>query len=230
MLEQNEARIYLAEKRGLTFGKTFKRFHTFNDELYFDESRKPFGDLKVLNEEILGAGERLTLTLKETTTLILLPLVGGFLFTFNSNEKEYIVASQSFMISGEAGDTYEIANPYADETISFLQIQLKEAKSETEKFDIKELNLDEQNQLISLNSKENNFFIGQYEGREEGFYQLKNPKNGLFVLIIEGAFEVQNRLLETKDALALWNFTDDAKVEFEALSNGAMILLAEIHI
>lgn len=230
MLEQNEARIYLAEKRGVTFGKTFKRLHTFNDEQYFEESRMPLGALKVFNEEVLAAGEHLTLTIKERTTLILLPIVGGLAVSFDNKEAEYVVASQVVVFSGEAGDTYEIANPYSEETISFLQIQLKEEGSKARNFSINELNLEKKNQLISLDSNENYFFIGQYEGRAEGFYNLKNSKNGLFAFIIEGAFEVQNRLLETKDALALWYFTDDSNIEFEALSNGAIILLAEIKI
>ncbi len=230
MLEQNEARIYLAEKRGVTFGKTFKRLHTFNDEQYFDESRMPFGTLKVFNEEVLAVNEHLTLTLKERTTLILLPIVGGLAVSFDKSEAEYVLAGQVINFSGEAGDTYKIANPYSEETISFLQIQLKEEGSKGRDFCINELNLEKKNQLISFGSNENYFFIGQYEGRAEGFYELKNSKNGLFTFIIEGAFEVQNRLLESKDALALWNFTDDSKIEFEALSNGAIILLTEIKI
>lgn len=230
MLEQNEGRIYLAEKRGVTLGNTFKRFHTFNDEQYFEESRVPFGALNVLNEEVLSAGEHLTLTLKEKTTLILLPIVGGLAVSFDKSEAEYVVAGQVINFSGETGKTYEIANPYSEETISFLQIQLKEEGSKAGNFSINELNLEKKNQLISLNSNENHFFIGQYKGRAEGFYELRNPENGLFVFIIEGAFEVQNRLLETKDALALWNFTENSKVEFEALSNGAIILLAEVSI
>lgn len=230
MLEQNEARIYLAEKRGITAGTTFKRLHTFNDEQYFEESRIPFGALKVLNEEVLSAGEHLTMTLKEKTTLILLPIVGGLAVSFDKSEAEYVVAGQVITFSGDAGKTYEIVNPYSEETISFLQIQLKEEGSKAGNFSINELNLEKKNQLISLNSNENYFFIGQYEGRAEGFCELQNPKNGLFTFIIEGAFEVQNRLLESKDALALWNFTDNSKVEFEALSSGAIILLAEIKI
>lgn len=230
MLEQNEARIYLAEKRGVTFGKTFKRLHTFNDEQYFEESRVPFGALKIFNEEVLAADEHLTLTLKEKTTLILLPIIGGLAVSFDKNETEYVVAGQVVIFSGEAGDTYEIANPYSEETISFLQIQLKEEGNKAKSFNINELDFEKKNQLISFDSNEKYFFIGQYEGRAEGFYELKNPKNGLFAFIIEGAFEVQNRLLETKDALALWNFTDDSNIEFEALSNGAIILLAEIKI
>ena len=45
------------------------------------------------------------------------------------------------------------------------------------------------------------------------------------VFVIHGAFEVENRLLESRDGLAIWN-TD--RIELEALSNEAILLLLEI--
>ena len=64
-------------------------------------------------------------------------------------------------------------------------------------------------------------------GREDGVYSLKNPQNGVFVFVIEGAFEVQNRLLEPRDGLAI---SAVEAIEFEALSNNAIILFLEIKI
>ena len=54
---------------------------------------------------------------------------------------------------------------------------------------------------------------------------MQNKNNGIYAFIIEGVFEVQDRLLHTKDALDLWN-TDE--IDFEALSNGAILLLFEV--
>lgn len=47
--------------------------------------------------------------------------------------------------------------------------------------------------------------------------------------MIEGAFEFQNRLLETRDSVALWNEDNEAlQIEFEALSNDAINLIVEV--
>jgi hypothetical protein len=52
---------------------------------------------------------------------------------------------------------------------------------------------------------------------------------GVFGFVIEGAFEFQNRLLETRDSIALWNEDNETlQIEFEALSNDAIILIAEV--
>lgn len=45
------------------------------------------------------------------------------------------------------------------------------------------------------------------------------------MFVLYGVFEVANRSLHQSDGLAL-EFTDDGKVEFEALSNDALLLLA----
>jgi redox-sensitive bicupin YhaK (pirin superfamily) len=45
------------------------------------------------------------------------------------------------------------------------------------------------------------------------------------VYVIEGAFEVQYRLLHARDGLALW---EAERVEWEALSNDAILLVLEV--
>lgn len=58
-------------------------------------------------------------------------------------------------------------------------------------------------------------------------HHVNSNKKGVFAFVIEGAFEIQGRLLEAKDGLALWN---DNEIEMEALSNGAIILLIESYV
>ena len=95
------------------------------------------------------------------------------------------------------------------------------------KKDIIAFNLENKNQLLSIQTplSKNAFFIGQYGGREEDEYVLKNFSNSVFVFVVEGAFEVANRLLETRDGMALSHIET---VEFEALSHDAILLLLEI--
>ena len=67
-------------------------------------------------------------------------------------------------------------------------------------------------------------FIGKFDGRKEEIYTLKNKNNGIFVFIIDGVFEVQNHLLHARDGLSLKNIE---AIEFEALSENAIVLLLE---
>ena len=111
----------------------------------------------------------------------------------------------------------------------FLQIWIKhnDTLPFISKKDIIDFNLENKNQLLSIQTplSKNAFFIGQYGGREEDEYVLKNFSNSVFVFVVEGAFEVANRLLETRDGMALSHIET---VEFEALSHDAILLLLEI--
>jgi redox-sensitive bicupin YhaK (pirin superfamily) len=64
-------------------------------------------------------------------------------------------------------------------------------------------------------------------GRQEAIYHKKNPKTGVFIFVIQGELEVQYRLMHEGDGLALWEVDE---VEFEALSNNAILLILEVPI
>lgn len=227
-MKQTTAQIYLADQRSCSQMDWFRSFHTFNFGSYFHENKKPFGALQLLNDDTLAAGKSLKMAVESNIEVIILPLVGGFEYKNNMGQG-YVETEQALYIALETGMTYEIINPYETELINFLQIWIKHegispfiSKNETLSF-----NFNNKNQLLSIHHplSKNAFFIGKYEGRAEDEYILKNSSNSVFVFIIEGAFEVANRLLEIRDGIALSNIET---VEFEALSNDAIILLLEI--
>jgi quercetin 2,3-dioxygenase len=53
----------------------------------------------------------------------------------------------------------------------------------------------------------------------------QNPAHSCFMFVIEGAFEVQNRLLQRKDGLLL---PEAGEVEFVALSDNGILLVIEL--
>ena len=77
---------------------------------------------------------------------------------------------------------------------------------------------------ISYNLKIPNF-IGLYEGRKEQEYTLHTKGSSIFGMVINGAFEFQNRLLEARDAILL---NEIETLEFEALSENALLIFLEI--
>lgn len=68
-------------------------------------------------------------------------------------------------------------------------------------------------------------FIGIFDSRKEGFYQLSNTENSIFGMVLNGAFEFQNRLLHNRDALVI---SDIELLEFESLSQDSLIIFFEI--
>jgi redox-sensitive bicupin YhaK (pirin superfamily) len=232
-----QAQIYLAGQRGCTQLSWFRSFHTFNFGPYQDPGRKPFGNLQVFNDDTLVPGKSVSMELAENTEVILLPVVGAVEYKNSLGKTGMLEAGQIQVFSAGKGMYYEISNPYETELVNFIQIFIR---NNTQPFvpQVQQTGFDLQtrNQLFPLFAprqsglkihQETFGFIGKYGGRQEGIYHLKNPDHGLFVFVIEGAFEVQDRLMEARDGLSLRNLDE---LEFEALSNDAIILIIEVGI
>jgi hypothetical protein len=234
MLVQTEAQIYLANQRGVTHHEGFRSFHTLNFGAYLAEGREPVGRLIAFNDETLMPQRAIEIKVDNPTEIILLPTVGGLELIDHSQESIFVSAGESFRFIAFPESTFKIVNPYPTETIGYLQIHLKPDLScevlnnLMDETPLNSFSLEENNRLVQAftsTGKSVSARIGQYDGREEDTYTISKPENAIFTYVINGAFEVQNRLLETGDALAFWNAED---AEFEALSNGAVILVAEV--
>jgi hypothetical protein len=227
MIKQIPAQIYKSETRGIFKSEKYNCFATFNFDQFQDLSRVPFGSLKILNEEILAPQHCISRVIKADTNVIILPLFGGIEYKDNFGITEFLRVEQIRTIVAEEDRTVEIFNPYENENVSFLTIHFqKETQYFKNYFQRSEIDLTIRNKLIRLiETEEAVCFIGVYDGRKEGFYTLKNSKNGVFTFVVNGAFEVEDRLLEAKDGLSMKN---TEVIEWEALSENAVLLVFEV--
>lgn len=219
MINNTPARIYKAQQRGLFENSNQRWEATFNFEQYHDPHRTPFGVLQILNDETLAAGKSIT-RLVENGTVLLIPLVGTIAYTIDG-ETAYAETNEAAWLP--ASDNIVLSNPYGKELINFLYIVFSHSII-NEPVTVS-LNLEQRNYLTpfslpgSVKTK-----IGLFNGRGERIHRLQSHNNGLFVFIIAGAFEVQGRLLEARDGLALWQLEE---ADVEALSENALLLLIE---
>jgi len=227
MIVQIPAQIYKSEARGVFKSEKHNCFATFNFGDYQDLSRKPFGSLQILNEEILGPQQRISRVIKEKTNVIILPLFGGIEYKDNLGDSEFLRVEQIRVITADAEMSFEVFNPYENENVSYLQIHFQKGKQYFKNyFQQSEVDFTIRNKLSPLFEVEKAIgFIGLYDGRKEGSYTLKKPENGIFVFVINGAFEVENRLLEAKDGLSM---NEINSIEWEALSENAVLLVFEV--
>ncbi|GAB3990279.1 hypothetical protein GCM10028807_17100 [Spirosoma daeguense] len=233
---QTEAQIYLSDQRGHSEVDFFRSYHEFNFGRYVADSREPFGPLQVLNDNTLQAGRSISMTVEQNTEVIILPIVGGLAYR-TSLGAGFLEAGQAQVFGLAAGMTYEISNPYETELINYVEIWLTSDATHFEpKINQIEFDLSTQNKLVLFAARTQHYvtdeasfqaYIGRYDGRAEEIYQLKSAANGAFVFVLSGAFEAQNRLLHERDGLAL-STLQNQQIDFEALSNNAILLLLEI--
>ncbi|MDB5209589.1 MAG: pirin [Sediminibacterium sp.] len=226
MNKQQEAKIYLNDTRGKHELDWFRSFHTFNFGNYQNVHRQPVGSLYVLNDDAIAGGHSLQLETEEHTQVLLLPVVGAV--TCNDT---FIYAGQLLARNAPAGTKLNIANPYNEEQemVNCLQLWFRSpallpaAALILHAFSF-ENNMDK---MLALTTGRGypRVSIGKYMGRSKDRYVLKDTSCTLYAFVIEGAFEVEDRLLHARDGLALNNFDT---IEFEALSNEAILLLIEV--
>lgn len=233
METQLQAQIFLADQRGRLETDLFCSYHTFNYGPYQAEGREPFGALCLLNDDTLRPGASLTMQVQQPVQVVLMPIVGGLEYAVNGITY-FLEPSQAGVLSLPAGMTYTITNPYPAELINCLQLWFTaDAVGASPMISQTDFDLATQNTLLSLLSnvpdKEKcSAVIGRFSGREEGTYLIgpvtKGEVKRLFVFVLQGVFEVANRLLHEKDGLAL-TYQQENMLEFEALSNDALLVI-----
>lgn len=218
MIKQGEVKIYKSDRRENVVTPAFKVFSTFG----FGASHDCFGKLQVFNQEILAPAKSIKHNNFENQEVVLIPLVGAIDIDFGDKSR-FVHIEQLSAFHTQRLDCFEVKNPYESEFVSYLQIRFPE--NQVRKEILKDFQLDRKNQLFALlESEMYSIAIGSFEGRKEGTYTLRNSENKLFVFVINGAFEVENRLVETGDGLS---FDHIDKTGFEALSENAIIMIVE---
>lgn len=180
------------------------------------------GDLKSVTEVVLDENGVFEFESEENSTLIILTLYGKIQL---NRFRKVISSEEVFTLKTKEKSTVKIKNYLNNEKTDILIIELQSLNPENAFF-IEELTIEKQNILIPISKKlETPNFIGLYEGRKEETYSPYNSDKTIFGMVINGAFEFQNRLLETRDSILLREI--DA-LEFETLSENALLIFFEI--
>lgn len=227
MIPQSNGKMFLAQERGCKETELFRRYSTFNFAEYQQENKSPVGILHAFNEITLAGKHTIEYTFNHLSCMLLLPVVGAVSYTIGNCEAREIEAGQGVWILASAGESVKVTNPYQKELVNYLQMVLHYSSSVSDTFILPfSFNWnDEPASICTLAGSSElpvNCYIGRFSGRAEFTHHLTAEHNAVFAFVLQGAFEVQYRLLHEKDGLLLWNLP---KAEIEALSGDAIILL-----
>jgi len=227
MIRQSPAKIFLSDQRRIRQSDVHRSFSTFSYGAHENTHKFNLSKLFVLNDEELAGGGAVNIKIRQSSYMMLLPITGDLDFISTETGKLTISVGQLRIFSLPRKSAVTLSSPYPDDTINFLQICVK-AESNLDLSGLYNFDLDmNDNQLIRLCSPVTTFciHIGRFKGRAEDVYHLRNRHSRLLTFVISGAFEVEHRLLHMRDGLAL---SDVEEIDFESLSEGAIILLIEL--
>ncbi len=230
MKEQVKGKMFLADERGVNETDWFRSWNTFNFGKFYNEHKKSFGDMYVLNDDTLAAGKSIKMLVEENSYVFILPVAGAINYRDSLGNENLIAAGQGQLFLLGKGESMELSNPFEEELVNFLQVWIKAGNDNSfiapqlSTYDDVNENIDNLVSIFSQNDLPISAAIGKFNGRGEANYNI-NKNSGTFVFIIEGAFEVEGRLLHERDGLALWQ---SDSFEMEALSNDAILLVIEL--
>ncbi|RBQ05321.1 hypothetical protein [Pedobacter miscanthi] len=227
-MELSPGKIFLADERGLTETSVLRRYSTFNFEKYYSEHKEALGNLFLCNDESVLGGKVTFFLCKEDSLQLFMPITGAM--DIVANGKEFALETgQVQVLNMGKGEVLEISNPYPNDVINYIQFGIKtdmflmRASEMLFNFDFGQ----NQNQLIEIISNPKLPFklsAGIFAGRKEAIYKIQHKQRQFYAFIIDGAFEIEGRLMHARDGLALW---DIEQVELEALSNNAIVVVLE---
>jgi redox-sensitive bicupin YhaK (pirin superfamily) len=230
MKDGAQARVYLASERGLTDSKWFRSYNTFPFGDYQDAGKPPFGPLYLLNEDTLAPERNIRLTVERRTLLVLLPVSGALDFRDSAGGDALIGTGTIGLYTLEAGNEYRVLNPYDAALVHYLQLWFSYPEEATEIRETVAFDLQKnKNALVEIRdvcseSSPMRLRLGLFNGHGKAVYGNIGAGNGVFAFVVQGAFEVEQQLIEAGDGLAIWSLQE---VECEALSSEAILMLIE---
>ena len=206
---------------------------------YFNPERVQFGMLRVLNDDTIAGGTGFGTHGHANMEIITIPLEGGLMHKDSMGNEGVIGFGEVQVMSAGTGVEHSEMNASQKDEAKTLQLWVfPDTENVTPRYDQKSFDIENQiNTFVDIVSpKDNNdgnalwvyqktfFHLGIFDSNTTIKYQVKIPKNGVYLFLIEGEIEVNNQTLKARDAMGINNF-ESFKIEIIAKSK---ILLVEV--
>lgn len=232
--------IINANSRGhLNFG-WLDTYHTFSFGEYFNRQRMNFGVLRVLNDDTIAPKSMFPTHPHNNMEIITIILSGTVEHQDSMGNKTQIHAGEIQVMSAGSGILHSEANPSATEMLKLFQIWILPKtpnitpryaqQNFNEKLSIKNI----WHELVAPISNNDELTInqdayiamGKFENIGNSYqYNLKVAKNGVFIMLINGSIQINEQILQSRDAIMIQE-TDS--INFQLLEQTAQIIAIEV--
>ncbi|MCB0649696.1 MAG: pirin family protein [Saprospiraceae bacterium] len=229
--------LHKAETRGHANHGWLDSRHTFSFANYYNPQRMHFGVLRVLNDDSVANGRGFSTHPHDNMEIISIPLEGDLEHKDSMGNVATIKQGDIQVMSAGTGVFHSEYNKNQDKEVKFLQIWVFPNKKQvTPRYD--QITLDPAklknnlHQILSPNPEDEGvwihqnawFHMGIFDKGESQTYPFKDPSNGVYAFLLDGAATIEGQPLQKRDGFGVWN-TD--KIEITA-NEKSRILLMEV--
>jgi len=207
-----EINVHKSDSRGLAnHGWLYSR-HTYSFSSYKNPDRMGFGQLLVINDDIVEHSMGFGTHHHDNMEIISIPLNGSLRHEDSMGNQHIIEAGDVQIMSAGTGVTHSEYNNSDTSKVNFLQIWVLPKTTDTQpRYEQQRFNSEDRKNklqlLISPNGENGSMSINQDAyfsliNLEEGHsidYQFYNENNGVYLFVISGSLMVGDTLLGERD-------------------------------
>ncbi len=191
--------------------------HSFSFASWQNPERVHFGALRVLNDDIVAPSMGFGKHPHDNMEIITIPLKGALKHQDSMGNSSVIEVGEVQVMSAGTGVQHSEVNAKHDEAINLFQIWIFPNKHNvTPRYD--QIRYEEESmrnnflQVVSPNPDDAGTWIhqdswihlSQMEAGTHLTYELKKRGNGVYILNIDGAYEIAEQTLNNRDAIGIW--------------------------
>lgn len=230
--------LHKAADRGHADHGWLKANFSFSFANWYNPDRMHFGVLRVLNDDIIGAGKGFGTHPHDNMEIITIPLKGALEHKDSMGNTSVINAGDVQVMSAGSGIQHSEFNPNADQDANTLQIWLFPNKRQvTPRY--QQLTLDPAErvnrfqQVLSPNADDAGvwihqdawFHIGKFDAGLSVNYDVRREGNGVYAFVLEGSATINGQVLDRRDGLGI---SSVGTLDVQGGPNGAEILLMDV--
>ncbi|HLC50283.1 MAG TPA: pirin family protein [Candidatus Nanoarchaeia archaeon] len=227
--------IQRSSERGLTKIGWLNSRHSFSFGNYHNPKKMNFGLLRVLNDDIIGAGKGFGMHFHDNMEIVSIAVEGALEHKDSMGSHGIIKENEIQSMSAGTGIKHSEFNHSKKEKAHFLQIWIEPKEQDIKpeycqkKFSDEDFN--NRLRLVVSGKKEKNtlcihqdayFLIGDFNKGKSDLYKLEKVSNGVYFFVIEGSVNLENEALGTGDAAEI---TQTEKISFKATEKSKILVI-----
>ena len=226
-----------SDSRGYANHGWLEARHSFSFASWYQPDRLHFGALRVLNDDIIQGGMGFGTHPHDNMEIVTIPLKGDLEHKDSMGNSAVIREGDIQVMSAGTGVQHSEYNNSPDKEINLFQLWLfpnkQNVKPRYDQLPIR--NLHQKNkffQILSPSANDQGVWIHQdawmhildADQGQSFDYVLQSPENGVYLIVIEGEVEVDNKTLFRRDAIGIWE-TDKLTIKTKT---DAELLLVQV--
>ena len=209
--------VHKADSRGYFDYGWLKTHHTFSFSNYYDPERVNFGMLRVLNDDLVAAGQGFGTHPHNDMEIVSIPLSGALAHKDSTGTEKAITPGEVQVMSAGTGILHSEYNHSKDNETNFLQLWIfPDEKGHQPRYDQKSFDPQERKNkiqfIVTPEKKDDNLWLNQdaylaladLEKDKSIEYKIHTKGNGVYLFLIDGEISLDGETLSKRDGIGIW--------------------------